>query len=306
MNNSAMGTLLAATGGRIEYAHEVEPRLCDAWREAATHWCQQSALIRAQNAAEADAYVEAMDEWYEAVAEVRASGATPYAWIKDNPAPARPPRGARRFNDAFFDTLETRHPGRVRGRLQREFPLGFKERIPGSDQPRVYNMLDVARGAPGTPLGAAADSVLTRYRAIRDRRGLHGAGDAPLEWEFRNPMNKAFDAPVNRNDQNRLAGTKRKEKPGRDGAYNPKAPRDTRKWRFSPFYPDAVDEDGTAIEIKGPGDHEGDGQFQKYADASPSKRCIVVSAASCDPDKIITDENGDCRAVADPNAMDVV
>ena len=62
----------------------------------------------------------------------------------------------------------------------------------------------------------------------------------------------------------------------------------------SAFYPDGM-KDGTAIEIKGPGDSPGDGQYEKYQEASPNKQILVIDNKACDPGEKITNSAGKCK-----------
>jgi hypothetical protein len=64
---------------------------------------------------------------------------------------------------------------------------------------------------------------------------------------------------------------------------------------YNTFYPDGMTRDGTAIEIKGPGDPTKLNQAKKYAKAAPNQKCIVVSAKTCDTDGICT-PGGRCKA----------
>lgn len=62
-----------------------------------------------------------------------------------------------------------------------------------------------------------------------------------------------------------------------------------------PFFPDGLTPGGTALEVKGPGDRLGPGQAQKYAKTAPEKKCVVISAKSCDPGGEITTPGGACK-----------
>lgn len=64
------------------------------------------------------------------------------------------------------------------------------------------------------------------------------------------------------------------------------------------FFPDGMKPDGTALEVKGPGDRLGKNQAKKYAKTSPSGKCVVISAKSCDPTGDITTPGGQCKRTA--------
>jgi hypothetical protein len=220
-------------------------------------------------------------------------------WCGEDPKPDK-----RRFNDYYFDELEklspgtvNRAPGSTTGGIDREVPLLIKER-PGN---KIYNVDDVIANAPGTPLALAAQSA---QQVHATQIQVHpSAGGPGMKHENRVGMSAAFDSKLQQQGvDNRLAKPKPKKRKRSDDdeAYNPKKARATGEiWRYSLAFPDGMT-GKTAIEIKGPGDRESEGQCQKYADAAPDKECIFISPETCDPDNEITTAGGGCRADAKP------
>jgi hypothetical protein len=64
---------------------------------------------------------------------------------------------------------------------------------------------------------------------------------------------------------------------------------------YHPFFPDGM-QDGTALEVKAPGDKIKKNQGKKYAKTAPNKTCLIISAKGCDPNGDFTTPKGNCKA----------
>jgi hypothetical protein len=64
---------------------------------------------------------------------------------------------------------------------------------------------------------------------------------------------------------------------------------------FHAFFPDGM-QDGTALEVKAPGDKVKKNRGKKYAKTAPNKTCVIISAKGCDPNGDFTTPKGNCKA----------
>jgi hypothetical protein len=64
---------------------------------------------------------------------------------------------------------------------------------------------------------------------------------------------------------------------------------------YHAFFPDGM-QDGTALEVKAPGDKVKKNQGKKYAKTAPNKTCVIISAKGCDPNGDFTTPKGNCKA----------
>ena len=62
----------------------------------------------------------------------------------------------------------------------------------------------------------------------------------------------------------------------------------------SPIHADGMLRDGTAVEIKGPGDKPGDGQFDKEQKCAKNGKLLVIDGKACDPNNEILTPSGGC------------
>ena len=144
----------------------------------------------------------------------------------------------------------------------RNDPTIIRELPLGATLSNGTNVSMTALKAGGGALGMGASAVLNAYRLASV--GLSAVGGPAAAWDgVRNTCNQA------------------------SGALYAQGAR--------PFYPDGM-RGGDAIEVKGPGDREGDGQYKKYADTAPSGKCVVIDPKSCDPNQELTTPGGRCRS----------
>jgi len=61
------------------------------------------------------------------------------------------------------------------------------------------------------------------------------------------------------------------------------------------IHADGLLRDGTAVEIKGPGDSPGDGQFDKMQKCAKNGKLLVIDGEACDPNNDILTPSGGCK-----------
>ncbi len=220
--------------------------------------------------ADCEAYRAAVKKW---CAETRQRKAEVAQWLKDNnmtmaqvtamkKAGKGLPTGfpqfpSRKFNDYYYSAL----PSGLAQRTAREVPLGVAAHDAAGNVTGWSSIDDFATANPGTRAAATARGLSSSYDDLARGVSSQRAGF----WDnVRHQLN---------------------QRAGGLGKGN------------SPFYPDGLRDGRTAIEIKGPGDTEGDHQFQRYADTAPDGKCIVISPKSCAVAGELT-KGGRCKAKA--------
>ncbi len=179
------------------------------------------------------------------------------------------PRG-RNFNKRFYENLENRNPNMF-NQFDPEIPVGIQNAA-GAVTP-MHQLL-----AAGS---TAANNVMLSWCALGLRYLGATAGMPTTYTDFSGVTQKLKHKPIS--GKGMCSGLNSRIR-GQFGSGH------------TGVHADGQLRDGTNVEIKGPGDKEKPGQFQKEKDCAPNGKVLVIDHEACDPNGDITTPGGACKS----------
>jgi hypothetical protein len=168
----------------------------------------------------------------------------------------------RNFNKRFFENLKKKVPD-IDTQLGPEQPIGLL--VKGDEAKTLVGAFKDMTGK-GDPRAAAVAAVVAGWSALAPR--IWGVGKYITGKSMCSALNRKISS---------LFGS------GVTG-----------------LHADGMLADGTAVEIKGPGDAEQPNQFKNLKDCSKNGKVLIIDHEACDPGGAICTPQGRCKAPPKP------